>query len=224
LKDHIGRGGLNQVEAAKLLGVTQPRVSDLLRGKINLFGLDTLVNMTAAAGLRIEFRVRQAEEGAPQILAGCFDAIEPRLPWLRRIQMVFDILAVAASADRGVEALLRTHGIIRAGFLTQTLDDFVAAGHLTSTEVYQLIAPHREINRRRKLGSLTPHQSDRLFRIGSVIATAHATFQSQAKANVWLRRPLAALGDEAPIALLETAAGASIIENLLGRISWGAAA
>jgi predicted XRE-type DNA-binding protein len=50
LKDHIDRNGLTQAQAAKLFGVTQPRVSDLMRGKINLFGLDTLVNMLATAG------------------------------------------------------------------------------------------------------------------------------------------------------------------------------
>jgi len=40
--------------------VTQPRVSDLMRGKINLFGLDALVNMAAAAGLHVEMRVLEA--------------------------------------------------------------------------------------------------------------------------------------------------------------------
>ena len=57
LKAHITRAGLSQSQAAKLFGVTQPRVSDLMRGKINLFGLDALVNMAAAAGLHIEMRV-----------------------------------------------------------------------------------------------------------------------------------------------------------------------
>jgi predicted XRE-type DNA-binding protein len=60
LKDHIVRAGLSQSDAAKLLGVTQPRISDLLRGKIELFGLDTLVNMIGAAGLRVEMRVSKA--------------------------------------------------------------------------------------------------------------------------------------------------------------------
>jgi len=60
LKDHIARAELSQSEAAKLLGVTQPRISDLLRGKIELFGLDTLVNMIGAAGLHIEMRVSDA--------------------------------------------------------------------------------------------------------------------------------------------------------------------
>lgn len=59
LREHINRSGLSQAQAAKLFGVTQPRVSDLMRGKINLFGLDALVNMATAAGLHIEMRVLQ---------------------------------------------------------------------------------------------------------------------------------------------------------------------
>lgn len=60
LKDYIERTDLNQTEAAKLFGVTQPRVSDLMRGKINVFALDALVNMAAAAGLHVEMRVVDA--------------------------------------------------------------------------------------------------------------------------------------------------------------------
>jgi predicted XRE-type DNA-binding protein len=60
LKDHISRTGLSQSQAAKLFGVTQPRISDLMRGKINLFGLDALVNMAAAAGMHIEMHLRDA--------------------------------------------------------------------------------------------------------------------------------------------------------------------
>jgi predicted XRE-type DNA-binding protein len=60
LKDHIARTGLSQSEAAKLLGVTQPRISDLMRGKIELFGLDTLVNMIGAARLHVEMRISDA--------------------------------------------------------------------------------------------------------------------------------------------------------------------
>jgi predicted XRE-type DNA-binding protein len=60
LKKHVTRAGLSQAQAAELFGVTQPRVSDLVRGKINLFGLDALVNMAAAAGLHVEMRVLEA--------------------------------------------------------------------------------------------------------------------------------------------------------------------
>lgn len=60
LKDYIARAGMSQAQAAQLFGVTQPRVSDLMRGKINLFALDALVNMATAAGLRIEMHIREA--------------------------------------------------------------------------------------------------------------------------------------------------------------------
>ena len=53
LMDHvinvIESRGLTQMEAAELFGVTQPRVSDLVCGKIDLFSIDMLVNMLALA-------------------------------------------------------------------------------------------------------------------------------------------------------------------------------
>ncbi len=57
---HIEVKRLTQVEAARLLGVTQPRISDLMRGRIHLFSIDRLVNLLAAAGLRVDVRVRKA--------------------------------------------------------------------------------------------------------------------------------------------------------------------
>ncbi len=60
LEEHIRGQGWSQTEAARRLGVTQPRVSDLVRGKVNLFGLDTLVNMAVAVGLHVELRVSRA--------------------------------------------------------------------------------------------------------------------------------------------------------------------
>ena len=57
LKAHLARTGLSPSEAAKLFGVTPPRLSDFLRIKINLFGLEALVNMAAAGGLHVEMRV-----------------------------------------------------------------------------------------------------------------------------------------------------------------------
>jgi predicted XRE-type DNA-binding protein len=51
LSSYIEHHGLTQAQAAQLLGVTQPRVSDLMRGKINLFSLDMLLNMATTAGM-----------------------------------------------------------------------------------------------------------------------------------------------------------------------------
>ena len=62
LKSHITRSEISQARAAKVFGVTQPRVSDLMCGKIDLFGLDALVNMATAAGLLVEMRVLNASD------------------------------------------------------------------------------------------------------------------------------------------------------------------
>lgn len=50
----LERGGLTQVQAAKVLGTTQARISDIKRGKIGQFSLDMLVRMAARAGLHPE--------------------------------------------------------------------------------------------------------------------------------------------------------------------------
>jgi predicted XRE-type DNA-binding protein len=49
--------GLTQARAAKLFGVSQPRVSDIVRGKIDLFTIDSLVDMLARAGVRVELTI-----------------------------------------------------------------------------------------------------------------------------------------------------------------------
>jgi predicted XRE-type DNA-binding protein len=51
---------LSQVTAAKRLGITQPRLNDLLRGRINKFSLDALMTVAAKAGLSVEVKVEKA--------------------------------------------------------------------------------------------------------------------------------------------------------------------
>lgn len=57
LQNHIARGKRSGTPAAKLFGVAQTRIADLMRGKINLLALDTLVNMDAVAGMGVEMRL-----------------------------------------------------------------------------------------------------------------------------------------------------------------------
>jgi len=57
LRKHITDEGLTQREAAVKFGVTQPRISDLVRGRIDLFSIDTLILMLNAAGLQVKLRV-----------------------------------------------------------------------------------------------------------------------------------------------------------------------
>lgn len=55
---------LTQAEAARVFGVTQPRISDLVRGRIDLFSIDTLVDMLARAGIRVEVAMSVMRQGA----------------------------------------------------------------------------------------------------------------------------------------------------------------
>jgi predicted XRE-type DNA-binding protein len=54
LTGYIRERKITQSRAAKIMGVSQPRISDLVRGKIGLFTIDTLVNMVASAGLKVD--------------------------------------------------------------------------------------------------------------------------------------------------------------------------
>lgn len=55
---------LTQARAAKLFGVTQPRISNLVRGRIDLFSIDTLIDMLAQAGVRVNLSVRRRSKVA----------------------------------------------------------------------------------------------------------------------------------------------------------------
>ncbi len=50
--------GMTQATAAKALGITQPRFNQLLKGKIEIFSLDALVNMATSAGMRVGLSIR----------------------------------------------------------------------------------------------------------------------------------------------------------------------
>jgi len=56
----IASSGLRQAHVAKLLRVTQPRVSDLLRGRIDLFSTDSLIDMLARFGVEVRLVVKRA--------------------------------------------------------------------------------------------------------------------------------------------------------------------
>ena len=57
LTEHIKRASMTQKEAAENLRVTQPRVNDLMRGKIDVFSIDTLIAMLSRIGFKTSIRV-----------------------------------------------------------------------------------------------------------------------------------------------------------------------
>ena len=58
--DFYKKSGVTQAQAAKTLGLTQPRLNALLKGKIGLFSLDALVNIASRAGLNVRLVVKKA--------------------------------------------------------------------------------------------------------------------------------------------------------------------
>ena len=56
----VAENGWTQVEAAKNCGVTQPRINDLLRGRVSRFSLDALVNIATAIGRRVHVELEAA--------------------------------------------------------------------------------------------------------------------------------------------------------------------
>jgi predicted XRE-type DNA-binding protein len=59
----ISESGYRQADVAKILNVTQPRVSDLLKGRIDLFSTDTLIDMLGRLGAHVRLVVKTARKG-----------------------------------------------------------------------------------------------------------------------------------------------------------------
>ncbi len=104
------------------------------------------------------------------------------------------------------------------------LQGLVEAG-LSESEIERFIIPSRTLRHRTgKKQRLTVEKSDRAVRLLRVQIIAEDTFEDVGKAAVWLRRPLSQLRGETPLAVAATEAGARLIEAILAKIAWGAAA
>ena len=114
--------------------------------------------------------------------------------------------------------------LVRRGLPVGAVQFILDSGRMTLAELDRLVLPRKTLANRRKTGTLTPEQSDRLVRLARVLAAAEETFGRQEKAAAWLRRPTTALAGERPLDLLDTDEGAREVETVLGRIAHGIAA
>lgn len=114
--------------------------------------------------------------------------------------------------------------VIERGIPTAAVEALKRQG-ITEGEAARFVIPRRTLGHRREKGqALSVGESDRAVRLARILALAEAAFANPEKAMTWLRRPSSALDDRAPLDVAGTDAGARIIENLLARIAWGAAA
>lgn len=113
---------------------------------------------------------------------------------------------------------------VRGRLPLSILPRLLAAG-LTDREIERFVIPPRTRRHRASRNEpLTVEESDRAVRLLRIQTLAEETFGSRDKANLWLRQPLALLNGETPLDVAQTEAGARVIETLLAKIAWGAAA
>lgn len=103
------------------------------------------------------------------------------------------------------------NGLARAGISEQEIERFV---------IPQRTRRHR-VERKQPL---TIEESDRAVRRLRIQTVAEDTFGDRKRAHTWLRRPLAEFNGETPLDICQTEAGARVIETILAKIAWGAAA
>ncbi len=64
IEQKVKSWGVTQTMAARRLGITQPRLNDLLRGKIDKFSLDMLIEIAAKAGLKVRMQISNVARAA----------------------------------------------------------------------------------------------------------------------------------------------------------------
>src|SRR5712691_11390680 len=98
-------------------------------------------------------------------------------------------------------------------------------GGFSEQEIAEYIIPPRtRRHRQRRKEPLTVEESDKLVRLARIQAVAEDVFGDADKANRWLRQPLGILDGKAPLELARTEPGARVVEQILAKIQWGAAA
>jgi putative toxin-antitoxin system antitoxin component (TIGR02293 family) len=111
---------------------------------------------------------------------------------------------------------------LREGLPYQAFEALRAAFDLSLRDLSAVLGvPERTLARRRTQRRLRPDESDRLVRLARIAAFAEDVLGGRRKAADWLRTPNRALGNEPPVARLDTDVGARQIEAVLGRISHG---
>jgi putative toxin-antitoxin system antitoxin component (TIGR02293 family) len=114
--------------------------------------------------------------------------------------------------------------VVQNRFRLKVLKHAARAG-FSPQEIERFVIPARTLSHRRTRNEpLTVEESDRLVRLTRIQALAEDVFGDVRSANRWLRENLGILDGKSPLEVARTDAGARVVEQLLARIDWGAAA
>lgn len=116
--------------------------------------------------------------------------------------------------------------VVRAGLPVKALDSVLAQFKAmvgAQVDIYNAVGRPRTLQRKRSgRAKLSADESDRLARLARVLVRAEEAFGGDAEtAQRWLTEPNRALNAERPISLLDSDAGALVVERVLGRIEHG---
>ena len=135
-----------------------------------------------------------------------------------------DLWSQAFSRDlQSAGEKFRAIGDIESGLKVVIVDQLAHELDLPATAIRTLarISPST-FGRRQKAGVLSPEESDRVYRLKSVIQKATDFYEGNAAAaRKWLHTPAPALGGVRPISMLVNDAGVREVESLLGRLEYG---
>ena len=106
----------------------------------------------------------------------------------------------------------------------RALAHFTRSGFSEQEVAEYVIPPRTRRHRKVRREPLTVDESDRLVRLARVQTLAEDVFGDTEKANRWLREPLGILDGRSPLEVARTDSGARLIEQILAKIDWGAAA
>lgn len=112
--------------------------------------------------------------------------------------------------------------VVRHGISARALDAMLKSIGMSQAELAEALdIPERTLARRKREGILSREESAKLLRLARVAARAAEVFEDLDLALAWLKTPLAALEDAAPISVLDTDIGAESVMDTLGRIEHG---
>lgn len=116
--------------------------------------------------------------------------------------------------------------IVRRGLPLETQAIFISHG-MTRDEFHLIVIPHRTFRHRTErlnkgLGEvLTPDESDKALRAARVLALAERVFANREKAFSWMRKAKNRFEGESPMQMLQTEAGARLVEQMLIQLDEG---
>jgi putative toxin-antitoxin system antitoxin component (TIGR02293 family) len=140
------------------------------------------------------------------------------------IERVFRKLGGQQALGTNVSSEADLARLVRDGLRLAILDRLERAG-FSRQEIERSVIPARTWrHRKNKRQKLSVEESDRVVRLARVQAVAEDVFGDAEKANRWLRETLGILDGKSPLDVARTEAGARLVEQLLAKIDWGAAA